>query len=84
MLFFSNVVSSICPAERLLAMQASIAQEKGPQLRRELSSSEGEEDEGETPEDERNAIMDAGLFQPIQQDKRQKYELLIYCMNHIV
>ena len=67
-----NDTSSICPAERLLAMQASAAQEQEHEPEQELSGSEGEEDEGESPEDETNAIMDAGLFQPIQQEKRQK------------
>ena len=57
-------------------MQASAAREQDQEPGQELSGSDAEENEGESPEDETNAIMDAGLFQPIQQEKRQKYEAI--------
>ncbi|PSN40635.1 hypothetical protein C0J52_21102 [Blattella germanica] len=65
--------AAICPAERLLAMQASAAREKEGETKTRLSCSE--EDEAESPEDQDNAIMETGLFQPIQQETRQNKEM---------
>ncbi|XP_069694060.1 KN motif and ankyrin repeat domain-containing protein 1-like isoform X2 [Periplaneta americana] len=67
-----------CPATKLLAMQASGSQERTEGFRAEhgpeMSGSEAEEGEGESPEEETHAVMDSGLFQPIQQETRKKTE----------
>jgi hypothetical protein len=45
-----------------------------------LSSSEAEEGDRKSPEEEMHAIMDSGLFQPIQHDSRKKYDkILFFC-----
>lgn len=66
-----------CPAERLLAMQASRSQEQENKCMadhgKELSCSDAKEGDRESPEEETHALMDTGLFQPIQ-DTRKKYD----------
>jgi hypothetical protein len=66
-----------CPAERLLAMQASVSQEQENRCMadhgKELSGSDAKEGDRESPEEETHALMDSGLFQPIQHDTRKKY-----------
>jgi hypothetical protein len=41
---------------------------------KELSCSDAKEGNRESPEDETHALMDSGLFQPIQHDTRKKYD----------
>jgi hypothetical protein len=41
---------------------------------KELSGSNVKEGGRESPEEEAHALMDSGLFQPIQHDPRKKYD----------
>ncbi|XP_021917735.1 uncharacterized protein LOC110828893 isoform X3 [Zootermopsis nevadensis] len=70
--------SQPCPAERLLAMQASGSQKWEDKCMadrgQDLSALEAEEARGESSEGETHAIMDNSLFQPIQHDTRNKTE----------
>jgi hypothetical protein len=70
--------SQPCPAERLLAMQASGSWKREDECvadhGQDLSGSEAEDGRGESPEEETHAIMDNGLFQPIQDEARKKYD----------
>jgi hypothetical protein len=58
-------------------MQASASQEQGNRCLedhgKELSGSDAKEGDREIPEEETHALMDSGLFQPIQHDTRKKY-----------